>query len=126
MHSSRSTDIAAAFSEVTRIRLLCLLRDEERCVGDLVAATGIPQPSVSRHLAFLLRVRLVRARTEGLHHFYRLAPVDHPLQECLFACLGRCLADIGDTEPECACPSPAQPPQAVAGGREKMRINISA
>jgi len=125
MHSNRSTHIAAAFSERVRIRLLRLLRDQERCVGDLAAATGIPQPSVSRHLAFLLRAELVRTRTEGLRHFYRLAPVDHPLQECLFECLGRCLADLGDTEPDCACPSPAQPPQAAAGGREKMRVNIS-
>ena len=40
-----------AFSERTRLRILCLLVDRETCVGDLVEILQLPQPTVSRHLA---------------------------------------------------------------------------
>lgn len=124
MSSSRSTEIAAAFSDTTRVRLLQLMRDEERCVGDLVSATGSSQSSVSRHLACLLRARLVCARTEGLRRFYRLAPVDHPLQECLLGCLGRCLAGIGAAA---ACPPRGHVREGcdVGWGAERTRVKIS-
>ena len=120
MTGSRSTEIAAAFAEHVRIRLLRLLRDEEYCVGDLVTATGVPQPSVSRHLAYLRRAGLVRARAEGLRRFYRLAPVDHPLQECLLGCLGRCLADLGQAAVDGGCGGSER---TGRGARTRISVN---
>src|SRR4051794_14901027 len=62
-----------AFSDRTRLRLLNMLGSGEVCVCDLVAVLDVPQPKVSRHLAYLRRAGLVVARKEGLWMHYRLA-----------------------------------------------------
>ncbi len=54
-----------ALGDPTRLNILCLLRDGERTVGDLVEALGVPQPKVSRHLKVLREVGLVRAERDG-------------------------------------------------------------
>ena len=63
-----------AFSDRTRLRILNLLRPGELCVCDLVRVLGAPQPTVSRHLAYLRKAGLVTARRDGLWMHYRLAP----------------------------------------------------
>ena len=60
-----------ALADPTRLRLLALLRQEEICVGDLVAALDLPQGTVSRHLATLRRVGLVESRRDGCWVYYR-------------------------------------------------------
>jgi ArsR family transcriptional regulator len=66
-----------AFGDRTRRRILHLLLDGEECVGDLVGVLGLPQPAVSRHLAYLRRAGLVRFRRVGTWAFYALVePVD--------------------------------------------------
>jgi DNA-binding transcriptional ArsR family regulator len=51
-------------------------------VGDLVAALGLEQPSVSKHLRVLRDVGLVRARRNGRHMLYRTnAEAIRPLHE---------------------------------------------
>src|SRR5206468_877627 len=51
------TDVLAkyfrGFGDPTRLRILGLLRKEERSVGELVKALRQPQPKVSNHLACL-------------------------------------------------------------------------
>jgi predicted transcriptional regulator len=42
-----------AFSDRTRLRILRLLLGGELCVGDIVSAIRVPQPTASRHLAYL-------------------------------------------------------------------------
>jgi len=82
-----------ALSDRTRLRLLNLLRQGERCVCDLVDGVGAPQPTVSRHLAVLRRVGLVRARKEGLWMHYRLAEGAEDLLGRLFESLAECSVD---------------------------------
>ena len=54
-----------AFAEPVRLRLLALLADgRELCVCHLYEALEIPQPTVSRHLAFL-RKRMGRGAERG-------------------------------------------------------------
>lgn len=43
-------------------------------MGELVAALGWPQPSVSKHLQVLREVGLVRVRREGRHMLYQTNP----------------------------------------------------
>ena len=57
----------------TRLALLDALRAGERCVNELVLATGLGQSSVSGHLASLRACGLVEAREEWRHTYYRLA-----------------------------------------------------
>jgi ArsR family transcriptional regulator len=51
-----------AFSDRTRLRILYLLLDGELCVGGLVNVLHVPQPTASRHLAYLRRAGLVTMR----------------------------------------------------------------
>lgn len=62
-----------ALGDETRLRLLALVRDDERCVCDLTAATGLPQSTVSRHLGLLRRAGLLADRKAGVWTYYRLA-----------------------------------------------------
>lgn len=63
-----------AFSDPTRLRILHLLLDGELCVGDLVKILKVPQPTASRHLAYLRRTGLVATRRNGLWNYYTLQP----------------------------------------------------
>ena len=59
----------------------------------LFEALGIPQPTVSRHLAYLRKHGLVVGRKEGLWVHYRLAKPKTGLHRILLGCLGTCLGD---------------------------------
>ncbi|HVE67725.1 MAG TPA: metalloregulator ArsR/SmtB family transcription factor [Solirubrobacteraceae bacterium] len=61
------------FGDPTRLRILDLLRKEERSVGELVAALRQPQPKVSNHLACLRWCGFVAAERRGKRVFYRLS-----------------------------------------------------
>jgi DNA-binding transcriptional ArsR family regulator len=58
--------------EPRRRHILDLLRQRERTVGDLVAALGISQPGVSKHLRVLRDAGLVGVRADGQRRLYRL------------------------------------------------------
>ncbi len=62
-----------AVGEPNRRRLLQLLRDQhESTVSQLVDASGLNQPQVSKHLKVLTRVSLVSVRSDGRFRRYRL------------------------------------------------------
>ena len=79
--------IFRALSDRTRLRILNLLRGGELCVCDLVEVLKVPQPTASRHLAYLRKVDLVLSRKEGLWHYYRLKSAKTKFQEKLLACI---------------------------------------
>lgn len=59
-------------AEPTRRRILDLLLDGERSVGDLVDLLEVAQPNVSKHLRALNDAGLVRVRPAGQRRFYAL------------------------------------------------------
>jgi DNA-binding transcriptional ArsR family regulator len=61
------------FGDPTRLRILALLRQEERSVGELVKALRQPQPKVSNHLACLRWCGFVTAERRGKRVFYRIS-----------------------------------------------------
>ena len=60
------------FSDPRRLAILEELADGERRVGDIVAATGLSQPSVSTHLGCLWECGLVARDRRGREVHYRL------------------------------------------------------
>ena len=62
-----------ALSEPTRLRILNLLRDGERNVGELAQLCGYTAANVSRHLAMLTQHRLVVRESRGTSAYYRIA-----------------------------------------------------
>ena len=73
------TDVYAALADPTRLRILSLLSEEEICVCHLHASLDVPQPTASRHLAYLRKAGLVEARRDGVWMHYRLAAIDNPV-----------------------------------------------
>lgn len=64
-----------ALSDPIRLRIILLLQAEgERCVCDLMAVLGLPQSTVSRHLAYLKRSCWVDIRREGVWMYYTITP----------------------------------------------------
>lgn len=61
-----------ALADVTRLKLIGLLAQQERSVEELVAGLGVQQPTVSHHLAKLRLLGIVRLRKEGQSHYYSL------------------------------------------------------
>jgi DNA-binding transcriptional ArsR family regulator len=66
-------------AEPTRRRILDLLRERERSVGELVDRLTLSQPGVSKHLRVLRDAGLVEVRTEAQRRWYGLRP--EPLTE---------------------------------------------
>jgi DNA-binding transcriptional ArsR family regulator len=90
----------SVLSEPSRRRILDLLREGERPVGDLVDRLGLSQPAVSKHLRVLRDAGLVEVRPDGQRRLYRLRP--EPLVELdvwlapYRALWGRSLDRLGD------------------------------
>jgi ArsR family transcriptional regulator len=62
-----------ALADKTRLRILALLGNNEVCVCHIHDSLGLPQPTVSRHLAYLRRAGLVDARRDGVWMHYQVA-----------------------------------------------------
>jgi DNA-binding transcriptional ArsR family regulator len=101
-----SGDIASRFralADPTRVRLLQLVLNGERPVGELARALGQPQPKVSGHLAVLRRAGLVTTRRAHRLVYYR--PADGRIAALLE------LAGLPSGPPP--PPTPAHVPQPV-------------
>ena len=64
------------FGDSTRIKILSLLFEGEKCVQEITEASGSSQSAVSHQLRLLKQARLVRSRRSGKQIFYTLAD-DH-------------------------------------------------
>ena len=73
------TKVYSALADPTRLRIMALLRDGEVCVCHLHASLDVPQPTASRHLAYLRKAGLVDARRAGIWMHYRLTPIANPV-----------------------------------------------
>lgn len=66
-------------ADPTRRRILDLLRERPRLVGELTDLLQISQPGVSKQLRILRQAGLVRVRQDAQRHWYELRP--EPLME---------------------------------------------
>jgi ArsR family transcriptional regulator len=73
------TDVYAALADPTRLRILSLLSEDEICVCHIHGGLDVPQPTASRHLAYLRKSGLVEARRDGSWMHYRLARIANPV-----------------------------------------------
>ena len=79
-------EFCKALADDTRQRILVMLAEEEMCVGDIVAAFGMSQPTISHHLSILKQFKLVNSRKEGKQVYYA---VNH---DNVVQCCGRLMA----------------------------------
>jgi len=76
-------DAFRALADPIRLRIVALLRDQggtccatpgRVCACDVIAATGLSQPTVSHHMQILTRAGLVSGRKQGRWMYYTLQP----------------------------------------------------
>ena len=65
-------DLLKALGQPTRLKILELLTDGERCVCEIFPAINEEQSNISKHLAFLRSQGIVIADRRGTRVFYRL------------------------------------------------------
>ena len=70
--AATTADTFNAIAEPRRREILDLLAGGERSVGELVAALGLTQPQVSKHLRVLREVGAVEVREAGRLRLYRV------------------------------------------------------
>ncbi len=66
-----ASDVFQLMADPTRRRLVELTAARERSVSELVDATGLSQPAVSKQLAKLREAGLVSVRKDGRNRLYR-------------------------------------------------------
>ncbi|HUS70043.1 MAG TPA: metalloregulator ArsR/SmtB family transcription factor [Anaerolineae bacterium] len=62
-----------ALAHATRLQMLALLRDGDRCACEFGPLLGLRQANVSQHLGVLRRAQLVDTRRDGLRIMYSLS-----------------------------------------------------
>jgi ArsR family transcriptional regulator len=65
-------DLFKVFSDSTRVKILCALRQSEMCVCDIAALLGMTKSAISHQLRTLRQTRLVKHRRDGKVIYYSL------------------------------------------------------
>ena len=87
-----------ALADTTRLRILALLQAGEICVCDIHGSLDLPQPTVSRHLAYLRKSGLVNGRKDGLWVHYRLASLPDPVAQTVVDAVNHALGHVNAGE----------------------------
>lgn len=72
--ATRAAALFHALSDETRVAILQMLRDGERCVCELQDELGAAQSRLSFHLRVLKDAGVVKDRREGRWAYYAIAP----------------------------------------------------
>lgn len=72
--ANRVAALHAALGDPTRERIVRLLVEGERSVGEIAERVPVSRPAVSKHLRLLESVDLVSVRSEGTRNFYSVKP----------------------------------------------------
>lgn len=86
-----------ALADRTRLRILGLLVNGEVCVCHIHDSLAIPQPTASRHLAYLRRSGLVATRKDGLWVHYRLAELPDPVLDAVLSAVAHAVGHVSAT-----------------------------
>lgn len=68
----QDVELLKALSDITRLKIVHLLREGELCVCGIMHALDKPQSTVSHHLNLLKNTGLVEGRKEGIWTRYQL------------------------------------------------------
>ena len=89
-----ASELFGLLASPQRLRILRVLCDRERSVGDIVDETGASQSNVSQHLAMLYRHRVVARRREGSQIHYRVSN-DMVIELCRMVCTQFAIGQMG-------------------------------
>ena len=63
----------SSLGDVTRLKILKVIGDEELCSCEVMAALDLTQPTTSHHLGILERAGVLSSRRDGKWVFYRIS-----------------------------------------------------
>ncbi len=66
-------ELFKVFGDPTRVRILCVLFESERCVGDIAEELAMSHSAISHQLRVLKQAKLVKNRRDGKTVYYDLA-----------------------------------------------------
>ncbi len=104
-----------AFADETRLRILNLLAQGEQCVCEFQMVLRVPQPKISRHLAYLRRMGLIQERKEGKWVIYSLSEARGPVHDALLRCVRGCFQEVGTLKEDLARRSRLKSPRCCSG-----------
>ena len=81
-------DIMKALAHPTRLFILNLLKDGEKCVCEINEKTGSDMSTISKHLSLLKKEGMIQDRKQGNNVYYRLKCV---CIEDFFSCMEKVL-----------------------------------
>lgn len=65
--------IFKAFGDMTRLRILGVLQDNELCVCEIEASLSLSQPNASRSLAILKTAGIIESRKQAQWTYYKIS-----------------------------------------------------
>jgi ArsR family transcriptional regulator len=121
--------VLKALADPTRLRILALLASGEICVCHIHTALDVPQPTASRHLAYLKKSGLVEDRKVGLWKHYRLRRLTDPAVQAVVDSAVRAVSETRAMSRDCCrlteavrlIPSPLQPESPMRRSPETIR-----
>lgn len=79
-------EIAKAIAEESRVRILCLLREQPLCVCQIVEVLNLAPSTISKHLSILYQAGLLDSSKKGRWVYYQVACEDVSPQLCSALC----------------------------------------
>ena len=72
-HIEQAARALKSISHPLRLKILCVVGDQEACVQEIVEAVGTSQSNISQHLAILRDKDVLQTRKDANRVFYRVA-----------------------------------------------------
>lgn len=69
---SKTADFLKVIAEENRLKILCMLKDGEKCVCEIWKNLDLPQNLTSHHLKILRDQGLITARKDGQKMYYAI------------------------------------------------------
>ncbi len=69
---SKTVLFLKAVSDENRLKIICFLKNSEKCVCEIVDFLKLPQNLVSHHLKILRNQNILKTRKDGLKVFYSI------------------------------------------------------
>jgi DNA-binding transcriptional ArsR family regulator len=66
-------EVCKTIANPTRLRILHVLRDGEKSVGELVDLLGLKQSNLSQHLSIMKQATILKTRKQGSNIYYSVA-----------------------------------------------------
>lgn len=71
--ANKQAAVCSVFSNPTRVLILWMLVDSEKCVGEIASTVGASLPNTSQHLRLMKEGGILSSRREAQTVYYRIA-----------------------------------------------------